>query len=405
MFTGFFDFFSSEDFTPHGMCFLWQPGILWLRVVSDTVIAFSYYAIPLALGYFAYKRRDMVFRHVFWFFSVFVLACGTTHLMAIWVLWRPDYAVEGLVKAATAVASFSALVVLWRIMPQVLTFPSPAQLRLANRELERQITQRRKSEAKVRELNADLESRVAARTEELARSNAELQMALHQHEVLLQELHHRVKNNLQTVIGLLNIHAAPIRDAAALKAVQEATERIQVIALAHRYLYGGDAPDQLPLSDYISELCGLLHEANASAEQEIEIETSLEQVQVSIDNAAPLALILNELISNALRHAFPNRSRGTISVQLERDRDQPGIVQITVADDGVGLPQGFSLDSAHSAGLRILRSLVQQLDGTLTFESTNGTTFRLRLPLAQAAARSTRQWPLQGGLAPATSGV
>ncbi|MGF1608905.1 MAG: sensor histidine kinase [Kiloniellales bacterium] len=391
MFTGISDFFSSENFAPHGMCFIWDPTILWLRVVSDTVIAFSYYAIPLALGYFAIKRRDMVFRHVFWFFCVFVLACGTTHLMAIWVLWNPDYAAEGIVKAATAVASFSALIVLWRIMPEVLTYPSPAQLRLANRELERQITQRRKTEAKVRELNAELESRVVARTEELARSNAELQAALHQHEILLQELHHRVKNNLQTVIGLLNIHAAPIRDAAALKAVQEATERIQVIALAHRYLYGGDSPDELPLSDYIRELCALLHEANAGPGQAIEIETSLEQIQVPIDNAAPLALVLNEIISNALRHAFPDRRQGKITVRLNREEEDPGIVSITVADDGIGLPQGFSLETARSTGLRILRSLVQQLNGTLKIESNGGTIFRLCFPLAWSTANRQRR--------------
>lgn len=396
MFTALSDFFSSKDFTPHGMCFLWHPGVLWLRVVSDTVIAFSYYAIPLALGYFALKRRDMVFRHVFWFFCIFVLACGTTHLMAIWVLWNPDYAAEGVVKAVTAVASFSALIVLWRILPEVMTYPSPAQLRMTNRELERQVTQRRKSEAKVRELNAELENRVVARTEELAHSNAELQAALHQHEILLQELHHRVKNNLQTVIGLLNIHAAPIRDAAALKTIHQATERIQVIALAHRYLYGSESPDELPLSDYISELCSLLHDTNGAAERQIEIETSLEQIRVPVESAAPLALIVNEIITNALRHAFPQGRRGKIAVRLERVEEEPDTVAVTVADDGVGLPQGFSLEGARTTGLRILNALVQQVNGTLEIESNQGSTFRLRFPLVWPASKGARHRSVPG---------
>src|SRR5262245_3015957 len=94
-------FFNSDDFLPHGHCFLWQPDILWMHVVSDAGIAFAYYMIPVVLLYLVRKREDLPYKKVFIAFCVFILLCGTTHLMSIWVLWHPDYGLEGIVKALT----------------------------------------------------------------------------------------------------------------------------------------------------------------------------------------------------------------------------------------------------------------------------------------------------------------
>ncbi len=125
----------GNPFMPHGFCFLWRPDVLWLHVVSDAIIALAYFCIPVALVHFARKRRDVPFRRVFWLFGAFILLCGTTHLLSIWVLWHPDYYVEGFVKAATAIASIGTAIMVVRLMPEALLFPSPAQLREANARL------------------------------------------------------------------------------------------------------------------------------------------------------------------------------------------------------------------------------------------------------------------------------
>ena len=127
---------SANGFMPHGYCFLWQPGVLWLHVLSDLAIALAYFGIPLALIYFIRKRPDLPFQRVFVLFGAFILLCGCTHLLSIWVLWHPNYIFEGWIKAITAVISIATLIMIIRLMPKALALPSPAQLREANARLE-----------------------------------------------------------------------------------------------------------------------------------------------------------------------------------------------------------------------------------------------------------------------------
>jgi len=135
-------FFNSADFMPHGHCFLWQPGILWLHVLSDAAIVAAYYAIPGALLYFIWKRKDLQFGIVFWLFAAFILLCGTTHLFSIWVLWHPDYAVEGVLKALTGIISIATFFVIVKLMPKALLLPSNAQLSQLNMELQQSLNER-----------------------------------------------------------------------------------------------------------------------------------------------------------------------------------------------------------------------------------------------------------------------
>ncbi len=135
-------FFDTRGLTPHGFCLAWDPGLLALQVVSDGIIAIAYYSIPFALAYLVIKRRDLVFRSMFWLFAIFITACGTTHLMGIVTLWYPVYWTDGLIKALTAVVSIITAIILWPLLPKVLALPSPAQLRDANERLAEQLAQR-----------------------------------------------------------------------------------------------------------------------------------------------------------------------------------------------------------------------------------------------------------------------
>jgi PAS domain S-box-containing protein len=158
---------SPQDYMPHGMCFLWQPELIALHVASDSSIALAYYSIPIALIYFVLKRTDFAFSSIFVLSGLFILACGTTHAMSVWTLWYPDYRVDGGIKAITALLSIGTGVAIWKVMPLALALPSTAQLERANQLLGEEIGQRQRAEAALREANAELEQRVAARTADL----------------------------------------------------------------------------------------------------------------------------------------------------------------------------------------------------------------------------------------------
>ncbi len=137
---------DSSMFSPHGICLLWEPELIWLHVVSDAIIATAYFSIPFALAIFVSKRRDLKFGWVFWAFAVFILACGLTHVMSIYTLWVPIYGIEGLVKAATAAASIFTAGALWPLLPKLLAIPSPFELRQVQAALEEEEIKSRDSE-------------------------------------------------------------------------------------------------------------------------------------------------------------------------------------------------------------------------------------------------------------------
>src|SRR5271169_6433364 len=117
--------FDPGGLTPHGFCLLWQPGLIWTYAASDILIGIAYFTIPLALAIIVRRRRDLVFRPIFWLFAAFIFLCGTTHLLDVLTLWVPAYGVQGLVKAATAVVSIVSAIALWRFLPEILALPSP----------------------------------------------------------------------------------------------------------------------------------------------------------------------------------------------------------------------------------------------------------------------------------------
>lgn len=127
---------DSSMLSPHGICLLWEPELIWLHVVSDAIIATAYFSIPFALAILVTKRRDLKFGWLYWAFAIFIMACGLTHVLSIYTLWVPIYGIEGLVKAVTAVASIFTAGALWPLLPKILTIPSPFELRKVRAALE-----------------------------------------------------------------------------------------------------------------------------------------------------------------------------------------------------------------------------------------------------------------------------
>jgi len=129
---------------PHGHCYFWNPGVLWLHILSDAFIALAYYSIPFTLVYFISKRRDLPFNWIYFCFAAFIVACGTTHLLEIYVIWHPVYWLQGVIKALTAVMSVATAILLVRLIPAALALPSHAAL-------QREVAERQKTEAVLRE--------------------------------------------------------------------------------------------------------------------------------------------------------------------------------------------------------------------------------------------------------------
>ena len=143
--------FSEDSLPPHGFCLLWNPALIWLHSTSDIVIGFSYYAIPVALAAVVYNRRDFAFGWLFWMFALFILACGTTHFMEVWVLWHPDYAAQGLIKGVTAIASLLTATLLWPLVPKFVNFPTPVEFRRVSELLKSESAERQRAVAQLAE--------------------------------------------------------------------------------------------------------------------------------------------------------------------------------------------------------------------------------------------------------------
>ncbi len=142
MFAYFQKLLGQQGLAPHGYCLLWDPALIWTHVASDALIGVAYFSIPIAMAYFLTQRRDVAFGWVVWMFAAFIMACGATHFLSIWVLWHADYGVEGLVKALTAAVSVVTAVALWPLLPKAIALPSSAQLQAVNADLVMRVAER-----------------------------------------------------------------------------------------------------------------------------------------------------------------------------------------------------------------------------------------------------------------------
>lgn len=643
------NFFSANQFIPHGHCYLWKPELVWLHLLSDVLTGLAYYSIPVMLVYFVRKRRDVPFGWMFLMFSTFIVACGTTHLMDVWTLWYPTYWVSGLIKAITAFVSVVTALELVPLIPQALALPSPAQLEAANYQLAKEIAERKRTEEILREseqrwqlalrgnndgiwdwnvktnevffstrwkemlgyqdheisnhlnemltrvhpddldwvtqavqdhfakktpfyitehrvlckdgsykwilnrgqglwnengnvvrmtgshtditerkqaeealssLLNKLESIVEERTAELTRINQSLQTeitqrqrmeaalreseqrfrsAFHQaavgiahvaidgrwllvnqrlcdivgytleelqlltfqdithpddleadlkyvedilanriqtysmekrffrkdnsivwvnltvalmresstepkyfisviedisdrkhsqeqikaslleKEVLLKEIYHRVKNNLQVISSLLNLQSAYIQDKHDLAIFQQSQQRIASIALIHEKLYQSQDLARINFREYTLDLVASLFTAYEVNEDAIAVNINIdEDVLLGLDTAIPCSLIIHELISNSLKYAFPAGRNGSICIELNRNHDNNFI--LIVSDDGIGLPSDFDFKKIASLGLQLVDALTYQLAGAIKITGENGVECQLTFP-------------------------
>jgi two-component sensor histidine kinase/integral membrane sensor domain MASE1 len=228
------------------------------------------------------------------------------------------------------------------------------------------VTQAQRSAEEGERRSLELEERVRLRT-------AELSATLGEREVLLQEIHHRVKNNLQVISSLINMQVRRLDEGASRAALTECQARVYTIALIHETLYESRDYSEMPFSDYVRSLATSVFQLAGSPER-ISLQLDLEPVTLSVERAIPCGLILNELIVNALKHAFPDGRPGCVSVQLQHR--EAGRVALVVRDDGVGVREVADRNSGE-LGLQLVATLAQQIRADLSVKRATGTTVEL----------------------------
>jgi PAS domain S-box-containing protein len=210
---------------------------------------------------------------------------------------------------------------------------------------------------------------------ERKRAEEQVTASLREKEVLLKEVHHRVKNNMQVISSLLSLQARHIQDQQILETLQESRQRIRSMALVHEQLYQSEDLARVAFAKYIQSLANHLFYSYRLDPDLITLNVDAEDILLSIDTAVPTGLLLNELISNALKHAFTDGRAGEVSVELHSD--PRGQLTLIVSDDGVGFPEDLDFRSTRSLGMQLINTLVAQLEGTVVLERDGGTTFKV----------------------------
>lgn len=218
-----------------------------------------------------------------------------------------------------------------------------------------------------------------AENEARKQTEQELRTSLRERETLLKEVHHRVKNNLQIIHSLISLQARQDQTPAVVEAFRTMQNRVRSMAMLHEALYGSEDLARIDFHRYVERMCVHLAHAFGADAAHVQLETRVSSVMLPLDRAVPCGLLINELVTNVLKHAFPDgrSGRATIALEFETDRQ----LLLTVADDGVGLPDTLDLDRAKSLGLELVRGLTQQLEGTLRLDrGSPGTIFRVTFP-------------------------
>jgi len=403
---------DSSMFSPHGICLLWEPELIWLHVASDAVIAVAYFSIPFALALLVSKRRDIEFNWIFWAFAIFIMACGFTHVFAIYTLWVPVYGIEGLVKALTAVASIVTAALLWQLLPKLLAIPSPAQLRQTQAALEEEGRQRPGAEDRLRTF------RQVEATEGQIRQAQKME-AVGQ---LTGGIAHDFNNILTVITGTIQILGEEVANRPDLAAIAELIDQAAARGAeltAHLLAFARLQPLQPRKVDINSLLIDSARLLRPTLGEHVEIDSIL------ADDAAPalvdpsqLATTILNLALNA-RDAMPEGGKLTLEsknvvldesyVGSNREVAAGNYVMIAVSDSGCGIAVDHldrvfepffttkEVGKGTGLGLSMVYGFIRQSNGHIKVYSEvgHGTTVKIYLPQATGAARPLAEDPSQ----------
>ena len=404
--------FFSTNFIPHGHCYLWKPGLVWLHITSDVVTTLAYYLVAVAIVYFTNQRKDLPAHTVILlvgFFFIFAL-CGTTHLMEVVTLWHPFYWLSGLIKAVTGAWSFYTFTfLLIPLIPVALDAPSPAQLALTNQELE-------ESRRCIEAINVELEQRVQERTAQLEASNrtkdellmreqmirAEAEAANRAKDEFLSILSHELRTPLNAILGWsAMLRQRTLSEDKVLRALEtierNAKSQAQLIEdiLDISRIITGKLRLQVRPVNLVPVIESAIESVRLAAEaKSIRLQSRIDsQVGPLLGDANRLQQVVWNLLSNALKFTPKD---GQVEIRLQRINSH---AEITVSDTGLGISSDFlpfvfdrfrQQDSSTTRsygglglGLAIVRQLVELHGGTVTVVSPGigqGTTFTVTLP-------------------------
>jgi two-component system, sensor histidine kinase PdtaS len=213
--------------------------------------------------------------------------------------------------------------------------------------------------------------------EKINAQNSQIEQSLKEKEVLIKEIHHRVKNNLQIITSMLSLQISKEEGSPTEQILREAKQRIDSIALTHQMLYQKDNLSNILIGEYIQNLVRQIEASLPSSTIRLVTEINVEKRKINIDNAIPLGLLINELLTNAYKHAFPGKAGGVITVSLGENENH---CILTVKDNGVGLPDNYNSPDRKSMGMDLIFILAEQLDAALTIENSGGAQFSLNIP-------------------------
>ncbi|WP_372730200.1 sensor histidine kinase [Novosphingobium sp.] len=360
----------AQGLAPHGYCLLWDPRLIWTHVLADALIALAYFSIPVALWLFLKRRKDVEAGWILGLFATFILACGTTHVLSIVVLWVPAYGLEGAVKALTAVVSVITAIALWPMLPRLVALPSPRQLQVALDQLKAEVAERE-------------------RAEEMLRQSQKLQ-AVGQ---LSAGIAHDFNNLLTVISGNLEraLRVAPDQpqisrslNNALLASERAATLTNQLLAFARKQPLSRNPVD---LNTVVRDIMALL-ERTMGENVAVRCELADHLPMVELDRNQLESAILNMALN--ARDAMDGKGELVVTTQASAD----GEVALSISDTGCGMADETlaratepffttkPVGSGTGLGLSQVYGFVTQTGGRLIFESRVGTGTTVRLLFA-----------------------
>ncbi len=414
MLPDFFRKLFATDFMPHIYCLRQQPGLVQSFIWANAAIAFAYYLIPITLVQIVRKRKDLVFDWMFILFGVFILACGTTHLLDIWTLWHPMYRLQAVTEALTAVASLATSILLIRLVPQIMQIPSPEVLKA-------EISDRKAAESEVRKLNVELEARIRDRTSDLEQANRKLSSVNSELRGMngdLRQFAYAAAHDLQEPLRVLAVYSQLVQRNYKGRIDKKADEQLTTIVDAAKRM-GMLLTDLLGYSSLMREQLGETPMAVDSAQVLQEVLQSLEEDLRSTGAVVTSGNLPGVCISRThLRQIFENiicnatKYRSSVPLRIDVSATRAGDQwRFAIADNGIGIEEIYHKQifgvfkrlhgkdvPGTGIGLAICQKIMERYGGRIWVDSEvgRGSTFYFEFPVndadpATAASLSSTQ--------------